>query len=45
VRLVVGRVEVYTVPTAREENLSLEAAWAIDLAEAWRRWDWGSIDV
>ena len=27
VRLVVGRVEVYTVPTAREENFSSEAVW------------------
>ena len=35
VRLVIGRVEVYAIPAAREKDLSPEAIWAIRVGESW----------
>jgi len=35
VGLVIRRVEVHTIPAAREEHLSSEAIWAIRGCESW----------
>ena len=35
VGLVIGRVEIYTIPAAREKDLSPEAIWAVGVAEIW----------
>ena len=34
-RLVIRRVEVYTIPAGREKDLSPKAIWAISIAETW----------
>jgi len=34
-RLVIGRIEVYTIPTGREKDLSPEAIWAAGFGECW----------
>jgi hypothetical protein len=35
VGLVVGSVEVYTIPARREKDLSPEAIWAVGVGESW----------
>ena len=35
VGLVIGRVEVYTIPAGREKDLSPEAIWAVGVSESW----------
>jgi hypothetical protein len=35
VGLVIGRVEVYTIPAGREKDLSPEAIWAVGVGESW----------
>ena len=35
VRLVIRRVEVYTIPASREKHLSPEAIWAVGVADVW----------
>jgi len=35
VGLVIGRVEVYTIPAGREKDLSPEAVWALGVGESW----------
>jgi hypothetical protein len=35
VGLVIGRVEVFTIPAGREKDLSPEAIWAVGVVESW----------
>jgi hypothetical protein len=44
-RLVIGRVEVYTIPAGREKDLSPEAIWAVGFGESWSLWSRRSIVV
>jgi len=44
-RLVIGRVEVYTIPACREKDLSPEAIWAVGVGESWRLWRRRTIEV
>jgi hypothetical protein len=37
-RLVIGRVEVYTIPTGREKDLSPEAIWTAGVGKSWSLW-------
>jgi hypothetical protein len=34
-RLVILRIEVYTIPAGREKDLSSEAIWTVGVAESW----------